>query len=102
MVLPQETRTALINQMTFYLPTLRKVLRITQTQLGKIIGLDRSTIALIETGVHKMSWAIYLSLLMLFLNRPTTVRLLIPMKIYTPELDFYLREGCSKKKFPNN
>lgn len=54
----------LIQNMTDNLPTLRKKLNLSQEELSELIGVSRSTIAVIEGRKKVMSWNMFLSLLM--------------------------------------
>ena len=54
----------LIQNMTDNLPTLPKKLNLSQEELSELIGVSRSTIAVIEGRKKVMSWNMFLSLLM--------------------------------------
>lgn len=49
-----------------YLPHLRKVSNLSQAALGKKLGMSRQTVCKYETGVHKMTIPLYISLRMIF------------------------------------
>lgn len=62
----EQTREKLIANMTDNLPVLRKKLDLTQEEFAMIIGVDRSTVAAIETHKRAMSWSLFLASLMHF------------------------------------
>ena len=47
---------AMCEEMTAHLPKLRKLLSLTQADLGNLTGLSRVTISQIESGKVKMTW----------------------------------------------
>ena len=52
------------------LPALRKICRLTQKNIGDLVGVSRQTITNIESGKCKMQWTLFLALILLFsLNR---------------------------------
>ena len=81
----------LIFLMTKNLPMLRTALGLTQESLGNHIGLSRYTIMCIDTGKRKMSWNVFLLLILVFTKNGKTVCLLEPLGIYTDQLDEYFR-----------
>lgn len=52
--------------LTKELPVLRNICKITQQQLGDIVGVSRQTITNIESGRSKMKWSLFLALMFLF------------------------------------
>ena len=46
------------------LPQKRKEMKISQTELGKKVGLSRQTISSVERGTVKLSWNNYLAIMM--------------------------------------
>lgn len=58
----------LIAKLTEELPSLRAKIGITQEELCDIVGISRQTYSSIETKKRKMSWNIYLSLIMFFIH----------------------------------
>lgn len=48
------------------LPVLRKICKLTQQQLGDIVGVSRQTITNIESGRFEMKWSLFLALMFLF------------------------------------
>lgn len=63
---------ALVEVLTEELPALRAKIGITQEELCSIIGISRQTYSSIETRKRKMSWNIYLSLIMFFIHNDKT------------------------------
>ena len=57
-----EMLTTLSKELSF----LRKAVKISQTELGKKIGVSRQCISSIERGETRMSWAIYISIIKFF------------------------------------
>lgn len=62
----------LVAALTEELPSLRAKIGITQEELCDIVGISRQTYSSIETKKKKMSWNIYLSLIMFFLHNDKT------------------------------
>ena len=62
----------LIGTLTEELPSLRAKIGITQEELCSIVGISRQTYSSIETKKRKMSWNIYLSLIMFFIHNEKT------------------------------
>lgn len=62
----------LIDTLTEELPSLRAKIGITQEELCNIVGISRQTYSSIETKKRKMSWNIYLSLIMFFIHNEKT------------------------------
>ena len=62
----KELLTRCTNTLTKELPVLRKICRLTQQQLGDIVGVSRQTIANIESGRYEMKWSLFLAFMFLF------------------------------------
>ncbi len=73
------------------LATLRTKLGLTQVQLANLIGVSRHTIMQVENKKVKLSWNIFLSLLLIFIKNPETDKLLNILDIYTEELNSELK-----------
>ena len=56
----------LIHNLTINMPLLRAKLDISQDEISKIIGVSRQTYSAIESGKRRMSWQVYLSLVLFF------------------------------------
>jgi DNA-binding XRE family transcriptional regulator len=61
-----EERERLITKLVDELPVLRTKLGISQDELASLLGVTRQTYSSIETKKRKMSWSIYLSLILIF------------------------------------
>lgn len=81
----------LIENMVTNLPTLRKRLGISQTELSEKIGMSRSTIAAIENHKRPLTWNVFLSLVLIFTKNKETDKLLNVMDIYTDELNTFIK-----------
>ena len=76
MIYPEDKREDVINILTEELPMLRAKLGISQENLCDIVGISRQTYSGIETKKKKMSWSVFLSLLMLFTNNEKTASII--------------------------
>lgn len=74
-----ERRSERIALMTDELPVLRAVLRISQAELAREIGISRQTYSLIETGKQQMTWVTYMALIAYFGNIGKTRKALISL-----------------------
>lgn len=68
------------------LPMLRKKLGLSQTDIGKLIGVSRQAISSFENRSRVMPWQNFISLLFVFNENPGTQQLLPVLGIYTAEL----------------
>ena len=82
----------LIQNMVDNLPTLRKRLNMTQTDLAAKIGVGRSSLTAIENKKRPMTWNTFLSLILIFTKNKETDKLLNVMEIYTDELNEFIKE----------
>lgn len=80
-------RIEFIAKMAENLPTLRTKLNMTQEELGRLIGVSRSTVILFEKGQRKMTWNTFLSLILIFSKNSDTNKLMKALDIYTEELE---------------
>ena len=71
-MIPEVEKEKLIDVLTEELPSLRAKIGFTQDDLCKVVGISRQTYSPIETKKKRMSWNIFLSLLMLFVNDEKT------------------------------
>ncbi len=74
-----EKRSAQIALLTEELPVLRAMLRISQTDLSREIGISRQTYSLIETGKQQMTWVTYMAMIAFFGNNRKTRKALIAL-----------------------
>ena len=61
-----EEQKKMIETFSIALPKLRKELGVSQTVLGKKIGMSRQMVSLIERGINPMSWSVFLSIALFF------------------------------------
>lgn len=76
-----------MKNMTDNLPTLRCKLGVSQEKLAELVGTSRSTLSNVENHRHPMQWNLFISLLLIFTKNKETDKLLVPMEIYTDELN---------------
>lgn len=93
-----ELKKQLMENMTENLPVLRKKLKLSQENLADKIGVSRYTIMLIETHKRKMTWNMFLSLILLFDKSTETAPLLRVLGVYTDGLDRLISTGSSAEK----
>lgn len=70
--LSEQERDELISRLIDELPVLRTKLNLSQDDLANILDISRQTYSSIETRRRKMSWSLYLALIMLFDNNSLT------------------------------
>ena len=68
----KEEREVLITKLVDELPVLRTKLGVSQADLAALIDISRQTYSLIETKKRKLSWSIFLSLILVFDNNVQT------------------------------
>lgn len=66
----------LITILTEELPVLRAKIGLSQDDLSDIIGISRQTYSSIETKKRRMSWNVFLSLILMFDNNEKTKSML--------------------------
>lgn len=64
--LTEEEREKLIAKLVDELPVLRIKMGVSQDELAGLLGITRQTYSSIETKKRKMSWSVYLSLILIF------------------------------------
>lgn len=67
------------------LPTLRAKIGLSQSEVGEIIGVSRQTYSAIETK-RKMTWSVYLALILLFSINEKTEKMLEASGAFSEEL----------------
>ena len=70
--LSDEERNLFIARLVDELPVLRTKLGISQDELGSLLGISRQTYSSIETKRRKLSWPLFLSLILIFDNNEQT------------------------------
>lgn len=86
----------LIGILTEELPSLRAKIGVTQEELSSIIGISRPTYSAIETKKRKMSWNVYLSLLMFFTQNEKTEPIIETIGAFPDELKAVLNTNNRK------
>ena len=81
-----DSKEILIEQLASNLEILRAGAKLTQEATAKAIGISRQTYCQIENGNSKMSWSVYLSLLLQFSSIPGTAELLWKLGIRVEEI----------------
>ncbi len=76
----------LIDLLTEELPSLRAKIGISQEKLSDIVGISRPTYSTIETRKRKMSWNVYLSLLLFFTQNEKTAPIIKSIGAFPDEL----------------
>jgi len=85
-IISEEKKAELIDVLTEELPALRAKLAITQEDLCGIVGISRQTYSSIETKKKKMSWNVFLSMIMFFTNNDKTVHVIDAIGAFPDEL----------------
>ena len=76
----------LIDILTEELPSLRAKIGVSQEELSDIVGISRPTYSAIETKKRKMSWSVFLSLLMCFTQNVKTAPVIEAIGAFPEEL----------------
>lgn len=74
-----EKRIEQIDILTDELPVLRAMIRISQADLAREIGISRQTYSLIETKKQKMTWVTYMAMIAYFGNNRKTRKALVAL-----------------------
>jgi DNA-binding XRE family transcriptional regulator len=82
-----------IEKMAENLPTLRAKLGLTQEELGKLIGVSRSTIIMFEKSQRQMTWGTFLSLILIFSRNNDANKMMYALGVYTSELERIIEEN---------
>ena len=85
-----EEKMQLMNVMASNLSLLRSKLDLSQEELAGLLGVTRQTVSSFESGQRKMTWSVFLALVLIFFRNEPTKRLLVALNIYTPQLNNYL------------
>lgn len=85
-LISDEKKKIYAKRMAENLPMLRKKLGLSQTDIGKLIGVSRQAISSFENKARVMPWQNFISLLFVFNENPGTQQLLPVLGIYTAEL----------------
>lgn len=85
-IFPDDKKAALIDILTEELPSLRAKIAVTQEDLCEIVGISRQTYSAIETKKRKMSWNVFLSLIMFFTHNDKTAPIIESIGAFPDEL----------------
>ena len=85
-VINQIDRDFLIDTLTDELPVLRARIGIKQEELSDILGISRQTYSAIETKKRKMTWNMFISLLMFFAQNKKTAPVIEMIGAFPDEL----------------
>ena len=83
----KDEKNALMKAMADNLPILRSKLNLSQEELAVLLGVTRQTISSFESNQRKMTWSVFLALILIFFRNEPTKRLLVALNIYTPALN---------------
>lgn len=95
-------RTRFIERLVDELPVLRMKLGISQDEMANALGISRQTYSTIETKRRKMSWPLYLSLILIFDNNDQTHEYIRKADLFPQGLfnkQSYLKEGQTISSF---
>ena len=99
LVLPEEKKNLYCDKLVDELPALRMKMGVSQDELAGILGLSRQTYSTIETKKRKMTWSVYLSLILIFDCCPQTHDIIHNTDIF-PE--FLLKEQSHDQRNKTN
>lgn len=85
-IINQIDRDFLIDTLTDELPVLRARIGIKQEELSDILGISRQTYSAIETKKRKMTWNMFISLLMFFTQNKKTAPVIEMIGAFPDEL----------------
>ena len=86
----KDEKNALMKAMADNLPILRAKLNLSQQELAVLLGVTRQTISSFESNQRKMTWSVFLALILIFFRNEPTKKLLVALSIYTPDLNRFL------------
>ena len=86
----KDEKNVLIKTMAENLPILRSKLNLSREELAVLLGVTRQTISSFESNQRKMSWSVFLALILIFFRNEPTKKLLVALNIYTPALNDFL------------
>lgn len=86
----KDEKNVLMKTMAENLPILRSKLNLSQEELAILLGVTRQTISSFESNQRKMTWSVFLALILIFFRNEPTKKLLVALNIYTPALNDFL------------
>jgi predicted transcriptional regulator len=87
--LSEETKNDLKEALAEALPSLRKVLSLSQNDFGERTGVSRIRLSMIECGKYRMTWSQFTSFILVLIFNPQCKSILLRKNILTPELISY-------------
>ena len=87
--LSEETKNELKDALAEALPSLRKVLSLSQNDFGERTGVSRIRLSMIECGKYRMTWSQFTSFVLVLIFNPQCKSILLRKNILTPELIAY-------------
>lgn len=97
----KELQQKLINALSGELAALRAKAEISQGDLAALLGISRQTYSVIEGGSKKMSWSIYLSLLLYYDYNVKTHTMIRNIGVFPEELVRTINGGSIQRPYGN-
>ena len=94
-IISEAEREKLIAQMVDELPVLRLKIGMSQDEMASLLDLSRQTYSSIETKKRKMTWRLYLSLVLIFYHNDQTHDFLVKNGLVPKKLIQKADTGCS-------
>ena len=95
--LHENHRDVLMQNMCSNLAVFRAKLNVSQEDLADRLGITRQSVSAFESGHRKLTWSVFLALVLIFFKNQETKRLLVALEIYTKELDEFLNIDNNEK-----
>lgn len=89
-ILTEQEKEALKMRLSENMQMFRGKLGISQSKLAEIMGVSRQTINAVENGRQKMTWNLFISLILFFSHNNDTKKLLPVVKIDMEKIEQYL------------
>lgn len=89
-MLSEQEKEILKERLSENMQMLRAKLGLSQSKLAEIMGVSRQTVNAVETGRQKMSWSLFISLILFFSYNKGTRELLPVVKLDMKKLEKYL------------
>lgn len=86
-------REVLIENLIANLPVLRQKIKISQTDLAKKLGISRQQLVAVEGRKRKLTWPMFLSIVLIFRSYDDTRKLLSFYEIYDEKIEEYIKSG---------
>ena len=84
-------REVLIDNLISNLPVLRLKLKMSQTDLAAKLGVSRQQIVALEGRKRKLTWAMFLSIVLIFKSYEDTRKLLSVFEIYDNKIEEFIK-----------